>query len=215
LKLLAIDIGASGGKASVGEFSRDSISITEVRRFPNSMTEIHGRRHWDILKLYDEVVRCIATVPDAHSVGIDAWGVDYGYIGRDGDVMGLPFAYRDSRTEHSIPVVHDRISREELYSITGIQFLPFNTLYQLMDDLMSRPWIVDNSKRLLMMPELLGYLLTGREFAEYSNASTSGLLDVKTRKWSGEVLNRIGFPYERMPEIIAAGQLRTGLGEKI
>ena len=215
MKLLAIDIGASGGKAAVGEFSSGALSITEVRRFPNSMIEIHGRLHWDILRLYDEVLKCIAAAPDAQSVGIDTWGVDYGYIGHDGDLMGLPFAYRDSRTEHSIPVVHDRISQEELYSITGIQFLPFNTVYQLMDDLLSRPWLVDNSKCILMMPELLGYLLTGQEFAEYSNASTTGILDVRTRKWSGEVLNRIGYPYERMPEIIDAGELKTALNDRI
>ncbi len=215
MKLLAIDIGASGGKAVAGEFKSGTLESAEVRRFPNSIVEIHGRRHWDILRLFEEVKECLRAVPDAESVGIDTWAVDYGYIGADGDLVGLPFAYRDSRTEHSIPIVHDRIPRDELYSLTGIQFLPFNTVYQIAEDVLSRPWIVDNAHRLLMIPELLGYLLTGRPVAEYTNASTTGFLDVRNRSWSVEILNRIGFPHDLLPGIVQPGETSVDLAPAI
>ena len=98
--------------------------------------------------------------------------------GRDGDLLGLPFAYRDSRTEKSIPIVHAAIPFEKLYDLTGIQHLPFNTIYQLADDMISRPWLVEASDKALMIPELLGFLLTSERVGEYTNASTSGILDV-------------------------------------
>ena len=143
--------------------------------------------------------------------GYDTWGVDYGYIDRDGDLLGLPFAYRDSRTEKSIAIVHAAIPSERLYGLTGIQHLPFNTIYQLADDVMSRPWLVEAADKALMIPELLGFLLTGERVGEYTNASTSGLLDVLTHKWSEEILNKIGFPIDRLPTVVAPGEVRAPL----
>jgi rhamnulokinase len=215
LKFLAIDIGASGGKAIVGEFEREKLSVREVRRFPNGFIEVDGHKRWDIMRLFDEVVACIAAAPDADSVAIDAWGVDYGYIGAGGSVPEMPFAYRDNRTERSIPQVHGKIPFDRLYSISGIQHLPFNTIYQVADDLESRPEIVNSSKNLLMIPELLAYLLTGEPVAEYTSASTSGMLDARTRDWSPEILKAVGFSSGQLAGIVMPGELRVPLKKGI
>ena len=214
MKLLAIDAGASGGKAILGEFT-DKLHLTEVRRFPNAMIEVDNRRRWDVDALFKEVVECIAAVPDADSVGISTWGVDYGYIGPDGTLLDKSFAYRDSRTEETVPIVHGKISFEKLYSITGIQHMPINTIYQVADDLESRPDLVESADKLLMMPELLGYMLTGVPVAEYTNASTSGMLDAATRQWSGEILDAIGFPSGLLAEISQPGEIKVHLKKEI
>lgn len=215
MKYLAIDIGASGGKAFLGEIVQNSFNIKELRRFGNSIININGHLHWDILRLYQEVITCIASAPYVESIGIDTWAVDYGYIGANNDILGIPFAYRDSRTERSIAKVHETISFKELYSITGIQFLPFNTIYQITEDLVSRPWLVENAKTLLMIPELLSFLISGHETAEYTNASTTGLLDVHSKCWSEEIVTKIGFPKSKLPQVSQPGSTVTGLSKTV
>jgi len=215
MRLLAIDIGASSGKAVLGDFSGSTLKTKEVRRFSNGFIEVNGHKHWDILRLFEEVKECLRAAPEADCVGVDAWGVDYGYVGRDGDLLGLPFAYRDSRIEKSIPIVHSKVPFEELYRLTGIQFLPFNTIYQVAEDLESRPWLIENAGKLLMIPELLGWMLTGESVGEYTNASTSALLDVHKREWAADILERIGFPPDRLPRLIMPGTLRLPMTKRI
>ncbi|MFH1676344.1 MAG: rhamnulokinase family protein, partial [bacterium] len=179
-------------------------------------TDIFGRKHWDIARLFEEVKNCIGIAGnDISSVGIDTWGVDYGYIAPDGDLAGLPFAYRDSIRCNAHIDVHELIPLNDLYSITGIQFLPFNAIYQIADDLKYRPELIENSDKLLMMPELLGYLLTGEAVGEYTNASTTGLLDASTHKWSIDILSRLGFPRAKLPEIVAPGKLKVPIVKSI
>jgi len=194
MRMLAIDIGASGGKAVLGEIDGNSLTTTEVRRFPNAFVDIGGHKHWDIVRLFDEVKKCLATTPDVDTFGIDTWGVDYGYVGYDNDLLGLPFAYRDSRTDQMVPYLRNLITTEKLYSITGIQHMPFNTVYQLADDVLNRPWILANARCMLMIPELLGFMMTGVPASEYTNASTTGLIDLKTREWSDTIIDKISFP---------------------
>ncbi len=216
MKLLAIDIGASGGRAVLGDFSTPQLRLSEVYRFPNSFVEVRGHKHWDILRLLRETKECLRRAgPDVVSMGIDTWGVDYGYVGADGDLMGLPFAYRDARTANAIERVHEKIPVSKLYSITGIQHLPFNTIYQIADDVAARPWLVERSHKLLMMPELLSYLLTGECVAEYTNASTTALLDASKRCWSDEVLETIGFPGDRLARIVQPGEVQVPLAREI
>ena len=168
MKLLAIDIGASSGRGILGELDGGKLTLSEVHRFENHPVEIDGHKHWDIGRLRDELLASLAKAdPDVESVGIDTWGVDYGYVGADGNVIGLPFAYRDERTVPMVDEVHARIPFEQLYAITGIQFMRLNTVYQVADDVKSRPEVLDAADRLLMMPELLSYLLTGEYAAEY------------------------------------------------
>jgi len=215
LKLLAIDIGASGGKAVLGEIVDNILHSSVVRRFPNRIIDVQGHKHWDILQLLTDVKECVRSARDADVIGLDTWGVDYGYIGRDGDLLGMPFTYRDSRTENSIPLVHEKISPDELYKISGIQFLPFNTIYQIADDLSSRPWLVENADKLVMIPELLGYMLTGVPTSEYTNASTTSLLDINTRKWSTEILDKIGYPVEKLLKPVEPGSVRIKFSENV
>lgn len=212
MKLLAIDIGASGGKAVLGEFTGRGLAVSELRRFPNGMIDVNGHKHWDALRLFEECKECLrAAPPDFAGAGIDTWGVDYGYVAADGDLLGLPFAYRDARTAAGVERVGARIPRDRLYGLNGLQFMPFNTIYQVAEDLQSRPWLVERADKLLMMPELLGFLLTGEAVAEYSEASTSGLLDARTRRWSGELLAAVGFPPERLAAVAAPGAARARL----
>ncbi len=215
MKLLAIDIGASGGRAVLGEFRDEKLLVSELRRFPNGTVDIQGRKYWDILRLFEEVKECLKDAGDVGSLGIDTWGVDYGYIGRSGELLGIPFAYRDSRTEKSVPRVHEKISREELYKLTGIQFLPFNTIYQVADDLVKRPWLVEKADRLLMIPDLMGFLLTGERLSEYTIASTTELLDVRTREWSAEILEKIGFPGDKLGKPVHPGVEMVSLTDRI
>ena len=212
MKLLAIDIGASGGKAMLGDFSEKSLKITELRRFQNGMVSVNGIRHWPVLRLHEDIKACLAAAgSDVAAAGVDTWGVDYGYIGRDGDLLGLPFAYRQPRTDRAIARIHERLPPPKLYAKNGLQFLPFNTIYQVADDMASRPWLVENADKLLLMPALLGYLLTGRAVSEYTMASTTGLLDAVQRKWSPDLLAAAGFPADRLPTVIEAGSVRTPL----
>lgn len=216
MKLLAIDIGASGGRALLGDFSGEKIELRELYRFPNGMIDIGGHKHWKILQLLDEVKQCLrAAGPDIQAVGIDTWGVDYGYIAPDGDLMGMPFAYRDSRIGRGVSAVHEKIPPETLFKLNGLQFLPFNTLYQVAEDIVSRPWIVEKADKLLMMPELLGYFLTGERISEYTIASTSGMVDAASRDWSEKILSDIGFPKERLAGIVGPGEKRIPISADV
>jgi rhamnulokinase len=216
MKLLAIDLGASGGKAVLGEFTDGRLETRELRRFPNGLVDVHGHKHWPVLRLLEEVKECLrAAGPDLASAAIDTWGVDYGYVGRDGDLLGLPFAYRDGRTAAAIERIHRRLPPGKLYALNGLQFLFFNTLYQVADDLEARPWLVERADKLLLMPDLLGFLLTRRAVAEYTIASTTGMLDARARRWSSEVLSVIGFPTERLAELAAPGEVRAPLAAEV
>ena len=216
MKFLAIDIGASGGKAVVGEIINDKLSVYELKRFPNGIVEITGRKHWDLLRLFEEVKNCIREAGKGiASIGIDTWGVDYGCIARDGGLAGMPFAYRDEIRCNAHVGVHEIIPFDDLYSITGIQFLPFNTIYQIADDLKYRPELIENSDKLLMIPELLGYFLTGEAVGEYTNASTTGLLEASTHKWSIDILSQLDFPGEKLPPIVQPGKLNVPIKKAI
>jgi sugar (pentulose or hexulose) kinase len=226
VKLLAIDIGASSGRALQGELSGETLSFSEVHRFKNEPTEKDGHKHWDVERLRSEIVTGLTKADrDIETVGIDTWGVDYGYIDGDGDLMAAPFAYRDDRTRTAVDRAHQRIPFRRLYEIAGIQFMPINTIYQMVDDAESRPELVARADRALMMPELLAYMLTGEYAAEYSIASTSGLLDARRRDWSDEILGALelprrlfgdisppgGFTAELSPDVASASDCRARL----
>jgi rhamnulokinase len=212
MKLLAMDLGASSGRAMQGDLRGEALSLSEVHRFTNEPIEKDGHKHWDLDRLHRELLTALNHAdPDVESVGIDTWGVDYGYVGPDGEVIGLPFAYRDERTVPRVDAVHERIPFDRLYAITGIQFMRINTVYQVADDAANRPDVLDAAERLLMMPELLSYLLTGEYAAEYSIASTSALLDARARAWSDEVLDAVGVPRRLFCGVSPPGAFRAEL----
>ena len=198
---LAIDIGASSGRHIVGWRENGEPKTEEVYRFPNGVKEVEGHLVWDIVALFERVKRGIAAAfrkyPKIESLAIDTWAVDY--VLMDGDKEILPcYAYRDSRTEKTVPLVHEKMPFDELYDKTGIQFQPFNTVYQLYADLLNGR--LQKATDFLMLPEYLSYKLTGVKAHEYTNATTTGLLN-GNGEYDSEIIARLGLPKELFGEI--------------
>ncbi len=194
--LAAIDLGASSGRVIVGRVSPDTLAIDEVHRFPNDPITLPDGLHWDVVGLYRSIVeglrRASATAPDLAGVAVDSWGVDYGLLDATGALVGLPFHYRDGRTDGVAARVDAIVSPDRLYARTGTQFLPFNTLYQLTADASSGR--LDAARSMALMPDLIGYWLSGVIEAEETNASTTGLFDPGLRAWDGELIGELGLP---------------------
>ena len=178
----------------VGRVGPDLLELTEIRRFPNDPVRTPDGLHWDIHGLYREVLgglRDISKTGDALvSVGVDSWGVDHGLLDEAGNLLGEPFHYRDDRTAAAVAAVHDVIAPAELYARTGLQFLPFNTIYQLAAARGTAQF--EAARTMLLIPDLLGYWLSGARFAEVTNASTTSLLDVHRRVWDTELIESLG-----------------------
>ena len=194
---LAVDIGASSGRHIIG-WKEDGQTITrELYRFPNGVTEREGHLTWDIDALVSHVKagidKALAEYPDIASLAIDTWGVDYVLMKGDAEVLPC-YAYRDTRTEKSIPEVHKLIPFEELYAKTGIQFQPFNTIYQLYADKLAGR--LDGVTDFLMMPEYLLYKLCGVKSHEYTNATTTGMINAKTGSYDTDIISVLGLPPE-------------------
>ncbi len=202
----AVDIGASGGRVMAGAVDGERVTLRAVHRFVNGIVERDGHLRWDLTRLHAEVLTGLAMVPDAESLGIDTWGVDYGLLDADGRLMAEPISYRDDRTAGLIDDVHATVPPERLYKITGLQFLPFNTIYQLAAERRGPYW--PRATRAALIPDLLAYWLTGELRSEVTNASTTGLLDVHTLNWSAELLDRVGIPHELLPPIESPGRRR-------
>lgn len=204
----AVDIGASSGRVVAGLVHDAGLTIEVVHRFPNGMQTVDGELHWDLSGLYAEVLTGLtalaARYPDVISIGIDTWAVDYGLLDADGVLVAEPTAYRDDRTEAVIAVVDEVLSRRRQYEISGLQFLPFNTIYQLAAEQRGPRW--GAARRALLLPDLLAYWLTGAQRTEITNASTTGLLDARTRSWSREAYAALGLPTDLFPPLVEPGQ---------
>ena len=208
-KVLAFDFGASSGRAMLGILDGGVISMQEIHRFSNDPVSIHGTLYWDVLRLFHEIKAGISKAVQAggfDSIGIDTWGVDFGLIDEKGLLLENPVHYRDLRTEEIPPVVFAQLSKEDIYAQTGIQFMRINTLYQLKYLSLNRPQLLSQAKTLLFMPDLLAYFLTGEKRCEMTIASTSNLLDAKTKKWAEPVLKEIGVPESLFPPMIQPGE---------
>lgn len=217
-RFLAVDIGAESGRTVLARFDGRRIELEETHRFANEPVWILDHLHWDILRLWHEVQNGIARSmvvavgadgPDALAgLGIDTWGVDFGLIGTDGGLVGNPFHYRDSRTDGIFDAAFRVVPRADIYRVTGLQFLKFNTLFQLLAAKRTVPGDpFASAHRLLFIPDLLNYLITGVAAAEYTIASTSQLLDAKQRQWSRELLERFALPARLLPELIEPGTI--------
>ncbi|WP_030043968.1 rhamnulokinase [Streptomyces resistomycificus] len=186
----AVDLGASSGRVMVGRVGPDSLELTEAHRFPNRPVRTPEGLRWDILGLYGGVLEGLRAAGQVDSVGIDSWAVDYGLLDADGALLGNPVHYRDARTESVAEKVWATVPAEELYAATGLQYAPFNTLYQLVAARSSAQ--LAHAERLLLIPDLLTYWLTGEQGTELTNASTTQLIDPRTREWSRDVASRLG-----------------------
>lgn len=208
---LAIDIGASSGRHIVGWREGGELKTAEVYRFKNGVTELNGHLTWDVDRLEREVRAGIDAArekyPKIESLSIDTWGVDYVLLKGDNPVLPC-YAYRDSRTESAIPKVHEIIPFEELYARTGIQFQTFNTIYQLYADKLAGR--LEGVTGYLMMPEYLMWRLSGGKAHEYTNASTTGLLNAEAGQFDREIITRLGLPEALFGELSQPG---TVLGE--
>jgi rhamnulokinase len=213
----AVDLGASSGRVMVGRVGPATLELTEVRRFPNDPVRTPDGLHWDVLRLYHEVLaglREIARSGDSPvSVGVDSWGVDHGLLDGEGRLLGEPYHYRDDRTAASIEPVHEVISRADLYGRTGLQYLPFNTIYQLAAARGTAAF--ENARTMLLIPDLLGYWLSGVQAAEVTNASTTSLLDVRRRTWDTDLIESLSFPTSLFAPLRAPGDVIGPLRDDI
>jgi rhamnulokinase len=205
--IVAIDIGASSGRVIVGRLADGRLGLEEVHRFPNEPVVSADGLHWNAPALFDSIIEGLRRVAGlgepALSIGIDTWGCDVGWIDAKGQLLAQPFHHRDPRNEAAVQWVHERISPEALYARTGLQYLPFNTLYQVVA---ARQDAWDRGARtMLLMPDLFGYWLTGRAVAERTNASTTAMLDPRTRDWDRELLTSLGIDPSRLPPLRDAG----------
>ena len=212
-KVLAFDFGASSGRAIIGSFDNGKISLQEIHRFSNDPVKVNGTLYWDVLRLLHEIKQGIVKAKMAggfDSIGIDTWGVDFGLIDKDGRLLENPVHYRDPRTAGLVEEAFKTIPKEKLYKITGIQFMELNTLFQLISLRRQRPELLERADKMLFMPDLLAYFLTGKMCAEYSIASTSQLIDIENCTWSKELLEAFDIPESLFAPLVQPG---TVLGE--
>ncbi len=214
---LAIDIGASSGRHILGCIDNGKLVLKEIYRFDNELTDIGGSLCWDISRLEKEVKKGIkecnryGVVPK--TIAIDTWGVDYVLLDEEKKPILPVFSYRDSRTKESIPLVEAVVSPEELYSKTGIQKLDFNTIYQLYCDKVSGR--LDKAEYFLMMPEYLSYTLTGVTKNEYTNATTTGMVNAEEKKWDIEIISRLGYPEKLFEKLYLPGEVLGSFTEEM
>jgi rhamnulokinase len=187
----AVDLGASNGRVMTARLDGDRVRLTEAHRFANRPVRVRGTLHWDILALHQGVLDGLRAAGPVASIGIDSWAIDYGLLDGAGRLLRNPVHYRDERTAGIMERVNAELGADTLYQVTGVQFLPFNTIYQLVAELAHGPI---EARTMLMIPDLLTYWLTGTVGAEVTNASTTGLYDVRAGDWARPLLDRLGVP---------------------
>ena len=227
---LAADLGASSGRVLAGLFDGRRITLQEAYRFANGGVLANDRLYWDLLGLWRELQTGLRAAADQHggqvaSVGVDTWGVDFGLLGSDGNLLASPLHYRDRHTEGILDEAFQVVSREEIFAETGLQFMPFNSLFQLIAMQRDASPALEAAQQLLMIPDLFHWLLTGQRSVEQTNASTTQLLNPRTGAWSDTLLQRFGLPASifgpTLPPGANLGPLRgrvaaeTGLGAEV
>ncbi len=216
---LAFDFGASSGRAILVKIKKDYIDMKEIHRFPNEPVFLGDKYVWDFPRLLNEtktaLKKVVASGTKITSIGIDTWGVDYGLLDKDNNLIGMPMHYRDERNYEGVKEVEKKIDLESLYLRTGISNNTFNTAFQLVGDRLKRNTILENSDSLLFMPDLFAYYLTNEKKNEFTIASTSGLLDMKNRTWDKELINALGIPENIFNDIIEPGETYGYLTDEV
>ena len=207
---LAFDLGAESGRALLGQFDGQTLALSEIHRFPNTPARLPSGMHWDVLRLWNEIKQGITladqkTQGQLASIGLDTWGVDFGLLDRNGVLLGNPYQYRDSRTDGMIEEACRRVPRAEIYAQTGIQFIFFNTLYQLLSMVVAQSPALEIAQTFLTMPDLLNYWLSGRKVCEFSNATTTQCYDPRQKNWAWPLLQQMGIPTHIFPEVVQPG----------
>jgi sugar (pentulose or hexulose) kinase len=207
---LAFDIGGSNGRCMLGSFDGDRLALDVHTRFENGPVRIRSHYYWDVVGLFNQVrlSLCKAGSGQKHnlaSLGIDTWGTDFGLLDDQGDLLGNPFCYRDPQTAGMLERAFERMPREEIFQITGLQFMPINTLYHLLAMSERHSPALEQAERLLLIPDLLCYWLTGEARGEMTNHSTTQLFDTRARTWSLPLIRAMGLPEKIFPALIEAG----------
>lgn len=206
---LAFDLGAESGRAVLARLEGGIVRIEEIHRFPNTpFTEV-GTLRWDVHGLWREMRQALSRAGDTplSGIAVDSWGVDYALLGPDGRLMENPYHYRDARNAPAMAAALELISREEIYAATGVQFMPINTIYQLFASVRNPPSPLDAAKRFVMIPDLFNYWLTGELLCEYTDASTTQLINPRTRRWASDLMERFGIPARLAAPIVEAGSI--------
>lgn len=205
---LAIDLGASSGRSLLGRFDGRSIHLTETHRFHNRAIPVGNALYWDFLGLYGEVLTAIrksAEKGTVASIGIDTWGVDFGLLDRNDEIISSPRCYRDPRTQGMLDAVLEIVPRDRVFDQTGIQFLEINTLYQLFAMVHGKSPQLTGAETFLTVPDLLNFLLTGSKVCEFSNATTTQCYNPRERRWATELLDALSIPSAIFPDIVTPG----------
>ncbi|MCA9174422.1 MAG: rhamnulokinase [Planctomycetales bacterium] len=211
---LAVDLGASSGRVVAGHFDGASIQLEDVHRFPNGGVYVKDRLYWNLLGLWEHVQQGLRNAAqqrgsDIVSVGVDTWGVDFGLLGADGNLLGNPLAYRDKHTEGILEQAFQTVSREEIFGETGLQFMPFNSLYQLVAMKRDQSPALQAAQTFMMIPDLFHWMMTGVVSNEHTNATTTQMLNPRTGTWSQRLLDGFGLPAGMLGPTTAPG---TALG---
>ncbi len=218
---LAFDLGAESGRAVLGRLHAGVLTTEDVHRFPNEPVAYGGSLHWDMPRLWLEMQRSLSSagLPALDGIGVDTWGIDYALLGEGGELLENPYHYRDARTEGVMDQVFRILSPETIYETTGIQFMPINTIFQLFAAVRKSPRMFAAARTLLTIPDLLNYWLTGKAACEFTNATTTQLVDARTRSWAGTLFDALGIPGS-LPAPVAEpgsvlGALQFGAGTPV
>ncbi|HFE66569.1 MAG TPA: rhamnulokinase [Chloroflexi bacterium] len=205
--VLAIDLGAESGRVMAAHFDGNSLEVEELHRFPNVAVTVNGTLHWDFLRLWHDIQAGIERGKGLKpaSIGVDTWGVDFALLDRQGNLIGNPVQYRDGRTAGMMERVFAKLPQSEVFAQTGIQFMPINTLYQMMSLVESQSPHLQIADTFLMAPDLLNYWLTGAKAAEFTNATTTQMFNPRSGGWATEMLDTLGIPSHILPEIVPPG----------
>ncbi len=217
-RILAFDFGASSGRAMIGTYNGETLELEEIHRFSNDPVIVNGTMYWDTLRLFYEIKQGIVKAKLAggfDSIGIDTWGVDFGLLDKEGNLLENPIHYRDDRTKGMIEKSFEYLPKEKFYDITGNQFMELNTVFQLLALKEKRPEVLERVDKLLLTPDLFAYFLTGVKSTEYSMASTTQMMDAKNRTWSKEVLDAMGIPEKILTDIVPCGTVIGQLSDEI
>jgi rhamnulokinase len=220
---LGIDVGAESGRVIAGLWDGQRMQLQELHRFPNVGVVMNDGLRWNVLGLYSEIQNGLAIAARKFgkaivSVGVDTWGVDFALLSKSGELLGLPYHYRDGRTRGMFQRAFARVPREEIFAATGLQFMEINTLYQLLALQRNSPEILGAAETLLMMPDYINFCLSGVRASEFTIATTSQCVNPRKRAWDLSLLQRLGLPDKIFPEIVPPGSrigtLRAGLAER-
>ena len=217
---IAVDLGAESGRVMLGSITDGKLSLEEVRRFGNGPVEENGTLRWDFERLLSEIRAGIGQAVkgaggEVRGIGVDSWGVDFGLVDADGKLIEKPYHYRDSRTNGMMEKAFELMPKREIYENTGIQFMQLNSLYQLLALRLANSDALGRTERLIFMADLFAYFLCGKAFGEYTLASTSQMMDMKTGRWSQAIFDKLSLPLGIMPEVVMPGTVVGVLTDEV